>query len=541
MCINPALVADYVPAGDGPQAEMTLSSWGPASKRAVLASELLIIIFWEVIAPLGEERRKLLPEDEDIDAGNLNEFDTKPLLSLSHVCRHWRDVALGLWTCIHGRCVDQMEAFLERSRPLTVTLALDVEHFGGNENGPMHKHGASAIKVHGTTPRMPHHHVGLLEKSMHRNRNLLASADQWSSLVFRAFAMIPVFNWLPSGSFPRLTHLLLFFDGLTALCHPFDILRLVSNTPELNFLHVDCLFNSVGFGDARQPPSNPIPLHYLRSLVFTQCWYDLVHAIISHLTLSEDVFIRLQSILDLDGHPARLPPLALRPVTALDIAIGNTDILMVADGQTSGLWISGYHDGAHAGWIPWVHGLPGSGCLTFAHVTHLHTNLDFGLYNDLEAFWNTFLAHLPRVTHLAVVLGLSSDPPNTYSAPTTVLSRALAPGGSDSGVAGVPCPALETLTVEWPDAMTVWELDSYQEFPRMLGARARVGHPIPHVVMQTMLARGFGESQTEDFVQELRRATEGHEAEYELLVKEEIGMGVCAYEMRDVLMGVVHR
>ena len=153
------------------------------------------------------------------------------------------------------------------------------------------------------------------------------------------------------------------------------------------------------------------------------------------------------------------------------------------------------------------------------------------------SFWNDFLAHLPRVTHLTIVVGPSnSDPPITRYAATTVLSRALAPDESDedSGLGRVPCPRLDTLTVEWTEAMTEKEVASYEDFPRMLAARARAGHAIRRVVMQTMLHSQFSEAQAEDFVQELRRATEGYEMVYELLVKEDIGEGVGAYEMRDV-------
>ena len=70
----------------------------------------------------------------------------------------------------------------------------------------------------------------------------------------------------------------------------------------------------------------------------------------------------------------------------------------------------------------------------------------------------------------------------------------------------------------------------------MLGARARAGHPIHRVVMQTMFSSHFEKAQSEvgAILQDLERATEGFEVEYELIVKEEFGEGLCTYEMRDV-------
>ena len=43
-----------------------------------------------------------------------------------------------LWTRIDGRCLNQMEAFLERSGSLTVNLVLDAEYFGGGRDGPLY-------------------------------------------------------------------------------------------------------------------------------------------------------------------------------------------------------------------------------------------------------------------------------------------------------------------------------------------------------------------------------------------------------------------
>ena len=409
----------------------------------------------------------------------------EPPTTLSHVCQCWRDVALGnpmLWTRIDGRCLNQMEAFLERSGSLTVNLVLDAGYFGGGRDGPLYARAVSAVESHSqrlqsldlsmvptfenvdpllTSLQAPHLEW-LTITSCCANR-CLSTELSWTPLLdgqtssLRALAMVPVVNWMPSCSFPKLTHLLLSFDGETALAHSFDILHLLSNAPTLNFVHVDNLLFFVNYCGDWQPPSHPIPLPHLRFLVFTSCIYHWAHSIISHLSLPEDVFIRLQNIVDMrNGQPDLLPPLALRPVTSLDIATQGYQILMVADGPTSGLWFSGLHDredGLHqrVDWVPWLRALPG--CLTLSYVTHLHINLDYE--SRVSVFWSDFLAHMPQVTDLSVLLGNSSDPPVSSYAPPTLLSEVLAQEHP------LLCPALHTLTVEWSDAMNIDVIGSY--------------------------------------------------------------------------------
>ncbi len=163
----------------------------------------------------------------------------------------------------------------------------------------------------------------------------------------RALALMPVVDWMPSCTFPHLTHLFISFDTDTDLYHSLDLLELLVNTPLLAFLHVSFLLFDA---DNWQPPSNTVPLYQLRSLVSTSCSYDAMRTVLSHLALPEDVFIRLHDIYndtDFDRSPAPLPSLPLRPVTSLGLSMRCEQILIVADGSTFGLWFNGHLDIGH--------------------------------------------------------------------------------------------------------------------------------------------------------------------------------------------------
>ncbi|KAI1783707.1 hypothetical protein LXA43DRAFT_1045353 [Ganoderma leucocontextum] len=518
-------------------------------KWSRLAPELLAMIFLDVIALHERKPILLLPTDEKHLE---NEIDTKPLLALSHICRYWRDVALrtpALWTRVHGRRQDQMEAFLERSRPLA----------GGDWDGPLPDHIASVVEAHGSRLRRldlsmvpTWDHVAPLLAELQASQlecltiTLPTSGSSerdiglsWGPLLddeassLRALALMPVTNWLPSSTFPHLTHLVLSFDAETPhFQHPFDVLRLLSNVPALAFLHVDFLLYDGPYTGNWQPPSDPIPLRHLRTLVFTACSYKILRIVILHLSLPEDVFIRLQDIdnrLALDGPPAPLPPLPLRPVTSLDVLTQDEKILLVADGSASGLWLEAHHDPEGPGhlpdWVGWL--LTLHECLTLSHVTYLHIYIE-----GWEPFWPAFLAHLPQVSHLAVLFDVSGDEVDyrngLYDSPTTILCNAL---GQE---APILCLALHTLIIEWPEGIMSENFDSLPTLAAMLGIRSGAGHAIRHVVVQAPPCPPFNDVQGLDFVQALARAVSPFDLELEVVEKEDTDKGLCAFEMRDV-------
>ena len=526
------------------------------------------MIFYDVVAP--HDRNPILMVDTPVSRNyrNLkNEFYVETLLSLSHVCTYWRDVALGnpaLWARIDGRGRDQVEVFLERSHPLTVTLLLDVQDWDGNRQGP-HSSAASIISTHGAR-------LGRLDLSIVPTRRrivpLLGSlqAPHLACLILtspylgnscegtvlhrtplldeqapslRALAVAPVVDWMPSGTFPHLTHLLISFDRDSTLYHEFDVLQLLSNTPALKFLHVNFLFSVHRDPGDWQPPPDPISLRHLRSLVFTSCSYELIHTVLWRLSLPQEVFIRFQDILirSFDDDPPPLPPLALNPVTFLDLFMRYNEILLVADGPTSGLWLEGHDDGLKEEAIPWTAWLLTlHECLTLSLITHLHISVD-----GEPDFWQGFLAHLPQVTHLAVLLIEPSEyarnlPDAVRLCPTASLCHALSP----SPTTPIRCPVLHTLTIEWQDNLTANIAAAFPRIPAMLTARADAGHPVHHLVVQATPHPSWYDPRApaltaldvfRDLVESLLSSGG---TTYEIAERMDGAKGLCAFEMRGV-------
>ena len=513
------------------------------------------MIFREVIA-LHERRPILMLPTTGLHPEN--EMDTRPLLILTHVCRYWRDVALktpALWTRVHGRCHDQMNIFLYRSRPLPITLFLDGRHGGRGWDTPLPNRMVAIVRLHARRLRR-------LDLSVLPSRDhifpVLASLKapqlecltittpspgdsslelvSWTPLLdgetssLRALGIFPVVDWLPSSTFPNLTHLVLYFDPeMEELFHPFDLLRLLSNTPALEFLHVDRLPCEEEYLGNWRPPSEPIPLPHLRSLLLTDCPYQSMSIVLYRLSLPEDVFIRLQEINPIESPPDPLPPLPIRSVTSLDVVMQSEQLLMVADGPTSGLWLSAqrYLFGVEEAqeWGDWLLSLHQS--LTLTHVTHLHIYLA-----GWETFFPAFLAHLPQITHLSALFGESNDEPNfvtgTRDCATTTLCTAL---GKETPVL---CPVLDTLKIEWPHDMTYQDLVGLPLIPAMLDARSHAGHPIPHVVVQVPAGPSFDQVQGLNLeLHELIGTGCPPGTEYEVVEKGDAGQkGLCAFEMR---------
>ena len=357
---------------------------------------------------------------------------------------------------------------------------------------------------------------------------------------------MPIVDWIPSCTpFHHLTHLFISFDADPGLGHPFDVLELLSNAPALAFLHVDTFVYDVGYSGSWHPPSGGVPLPQLRSLVFTTCSYKLIHVVVSHLLLPDDVFIRIQGVLnDLedDGYPTPFPPFALRPVTFLEISKEHEQVRIVADGPASGFWLDGWHDGVMPfGWTPWLLQLHHS--LDLSHVTSFHIHLAFQSTILLE-----LLVQLPEVSHLAVLLSKPpSDDTNANHVEAfnlEVLCFALIPATRDPAAVGsvatapaVRCPHLHTLLIEWEGMVTVETAARFARIPEMLNTRAHAGHPIRRVILQAVcqaISADMGTIAAPDLSWGYAPESSPDETEYEIIGREDGATGLCALRMRDV-------
>ena len=514
------------------------------------------MIFYDVMA-LHERRPILLLPTTDKHPEN--EIDTKPLLALTHVCRYWRDVAIGtpaLWTRVHGRHQEQMEAFLERSQSLPVTLFLDVEHQSEELDGTIPERIESVIRTQASRllrldlamiptfddvvpllACLPAPQLECLTIMSPLGGISFREIISWTRLFdnsssLRALGLEPVVDWLPSSTLPHLTHLVLHFSpDMEMLLHPINLPELLSNTPALEFLHVDrLLFEGLDFFES---PSDPVPLPHIHSLVFVDCPYKLLPSLLPRLILPEDIFIRLQTTTNnfpVQGPASPLPPTAIRPVTRLDVAVQGEELFMVADGPTSGLWLAAHHDfhdltAGPQDWGEWLLGL--HECLTLSHVTHLHIYVA-----GWETFWPAFLAHLPQVSHLTVLFGECSDDTGVCDSPTAILSEALSQENP------ILCPALTDLSIEWPHEITGQDFFSLPRLTAALKARSRAGHSIRRLVVQvpaeSPLDSNSPGSVTFLEVHKVVRAARPYGTEYEVVEKPRTGKGLGAFEMREV-------
>ncbi|PIL34343.1 hypothetical protein GSI_03118 [Ganoderma sinense ZZ0214-1] len=376
-----------------------------------------------------------------------NEVATRPLLTLSHC------------TGVPLRMPPPMESVIKTHAPRLHRLDLLMVPARQNITLLLESLQATHLEVLTITSSCMYH-TSIAGPVM--TPDLLLNGET-SSL--KALAIMLIVNWIPSDTpFPHLTHLFISFDAAPGLGHPFDVLKLLSNTPMLSFLHVNLLVY-----DGPHSADTGI----LLQVVFRSTSSSMIHEF------------------DSEGYPAPLPPLALRPVTFLDISTDQEQIRMVADGPTSGhgVWLDGLYEASDvpdpAGWETWLVRLPES--IVLSHITHLHIHLA-----PLSVFLPGLLRHLPQVSHLAVLFGepTASNATNTglppvqlqnVSFPMSVLSLALSPSpaprpatnNSTATTPSVRCPVLQTLLIEWQETVTLESATAFPGIAAMLVESAR--------------------------------------------------------------------
>ena len=490
---------------------------------------------------LGE----LQPTRVALPANTDTRVDTRPLLRLTHVSRRWREVALGspdLWTRFDCHNADQASAFIERSQDLPVSVFLATGSIPGDPftddsesdetpseipldilaSLPYHRLRRLDLEAFLTpdtvTPLIDIHAPRLecltisslftSDYSSYQANLSIVGLLQGDTEALAALAISPAVDWLPSNTFPNLTHLHIAFEAYSS-AQPVDVIRLLANTPRVGYVFIGEL---LGETEHDSIAHGIVPLHALRHLVFSTCRYKLAFQVLRHLDLPNECFVRMHDILvvpEQDGQPSPLPVLPLlHHVTHLDIAASEYELLLVADGPTSGFWIQTHIDGLDGPpdpWNLWVSRQHPT--LPFASITSLHIYV-----HHTHTFWPTILSHVPQLVELSAVLGSAAG----GMSPSDELCDLLA------SASPVRCPALRVLRVQGIPRSPEKNVLSAARLADMLYRRDRSGHRVSRLDVQLSAAEASmaAADRLRDCVDVLNVVSSD--------------MPLCDFEMRDV-------
>ncbi|KAI0747386.1 hypothetical protein C8Q74DRAFT_511935 [Fomes fomentarius] len=274
------------------------------------------------------------------DTTPLREVDISPLLTLiaiTHVCRRWRDVAIGTpMLCNRFRSMPNnsllklfpgdasltvgvvvkdkgrkvVDGVLEGCRPRLQTLHIFDTRSSYTRHPPLHQHPLQLclVKLLCCTD---------LSKSEHRDRGACPSNSSMPVLfgdtvsTLRALAIVPV-AWLPGNHFPHLTHLYLSFsmhNGNSLVEQLRRLLTLLSRTPGLSYLQL----RDVGqvrvpfspdptFSQSSEPKR--VALSHLRSLIISESGLRITSSFLGCLDLPGSVLVHLSGM-DVKHNPPR--------------------------------------------------------------------------------------------------------------------------------------------------------------------------------------------------------------------------------------------
>ncbi|KAH9918356.1 uncharacterized protein BXZ73DRAFT_105239 [Epithele typhae] len=306
-------------------------------------------------------------------------METRSLISLTHVCRKWRQVVLQaplLWTRMNCYTPSQLRAFWERSRGLPISLAIhhnDIEHYVGTSSTPeatrdkieeilavTHQLVRSLdLRLEGedgmdhsppswlSSCDMPNLEVLVL--SIRRDRKTRVSRK--NALIgnnvrsLKALAITELGGWFPVDMFPSLTHLLL--DCTNASIK--ELLRLLRDCPKIEVLHLPgSYFEFDGV------VADPVSLPTLKLLAFTGAdskTLDLLRFVHIHHTVPIRMMSTFISVDDSEEtfSPEDIFPIpfdiipSIRGATHLDIRMneGLFEVHFALHGAASGLWMFG--------------------------------------------------------------------------------------------------------------------------------------------------------------------------------------------------------
>ncbi|RPD56251.1 hypothetical protein L226DRAFT_525556 [Lentinus tigrinus ALCF2SS1-7] len=337
------------------------------------------------------------------------------VVAISQVCHHWRETTLEaptLWTRIDSRYSPKLlEFFMARSQKAPISLRLDATEANLaallNTTVPVdrsvrrldlvidrtpRKDKVASLATRWVAPTLECLTINSCDYAYLSAAVPLVMLDGQRYSMLKALALRCVGHWLPSNTFPSLTHLhlTLFTNTQTSA-----LLAVLTNAPHLEFLVV---------GEQHYPReigpygSGPVVLSRLRYLTLYAYTYGRAMNLLQHLSLPEHCFVRLSGVSFIsEDDQVDLGP--LRHATKLDIASIGEDVLVVADSPTCGFWIQAECTLAKdSNWNTWLHGLPTM--ITLSTVTSLHINI-----HRTHTFWPSVLRHFSALVELKAIVG----------------------------------------------------------------------------------------------------------------------------------------
>lgn len=467
-----------------------------------LPPELIIATFKCIVDELDAYRVICLPARYDTQS------DIRPLLALTHVCRHWRDVAIAFpkfWSSILVNSLDLVETFLTRSAPLPasvyVSKSLRAEGRYPDTYRAMiarHRHRIARLEIEAAAfvnvvgpllsiglPSLDCLTISSYEDNLAPDdyvpgmdgqgdgkdglavEDRLCLPDSMASSL-KALTVLPIVDFLPWGDFKTLTHLYLTFNPTYAKFDVHDIIAVLVRMPALCHLHLALIiFPRV----RRRPPLKPnsVPLDCLPSLTFTSCVFRYVTDLLRILVLPQDILVRMQDM-NCPREAVPLPRLDVwKTVTSLEIAsLGPRRLQLIAEGTSrSGLWLQLEVDDMPSASEPWLR--------DFFTTTELSsvTTLRVCLGPGINGIWEAMLRNLPNLLVLHVHLRSS------YCARIEPLALLL------SQDAPASCPSLHTLSIaRGMSATDALHLPFIALLGRMLAARAQAGRRLRRLELE---------------------------------------------------------
>ncbi|RDX43272.1 hypothetical protein OH76DRAFT_1487965 [Lentinus brumalis] len=317
--------------------------------------ELLIVIFKDVLSDYfrGPTFRISSRDDARVDPSSL--------ISITQVCRWWRDVAISwplLWSRLDNNAhIAQSATFFLRSQdsPLSVyftTTGRPLKDIDFNIGCRLRRLDITVLPE--ASDIFPFIRSLAVPDSLQcctvnysRFIQIPPDADVErvslfgaSVLPLKALAMHNVANWIPANSFPHLTHLYLDFGvgrgDATQLVRLVDLLR---NAPKVEYL----LVSNISWMHPQSSPRPPlVPLRHLCFFLLAHTSIEVAYTLLSAIAMPRHAYVRLDGMYA-DPRRPNLPSLPVLPVVEetnrLEIVTEASELRLVAEGPSSGLWM----------------------------------------------------------------------------------------------------------------------------------------------------------------------------------------------------------